>query len=74
MEMVKIGIAGLGTVGGGVCRVLSRNGAEIAARAGVRFEVKRSTCRRPEAHRDLEGMAGEISSDWRDIVNPKKNK
>ena len=69
MEMVKIGIAGLGTVGGGVCRVLSRNGAEIAARAGVRFEVKRSTCRRPEAHRDLEGMAGEISSDWRDIVN-----
>ena len=40
MESVKIGLAGAGTVGGGVCRVLNRNQEQISARAGRRIEVK----------------------------------
>ena len=34
MEPVKIGLLGLGTVGGGTVSVLTRNANEIARRAG----------------------------------------
>ena len=39
MESVKIGLLGLGTVGGGTVNVLRRNGEEIARRAGRAIEV-----------------------------------
>lgn len=38
-ESFRIGIAGLGTVGAGVVDLLQRNGALIAARAGVPIEI-----------------------------------
>ena len=34
MEPVKVGLLGLGTVGGGTATVLKRNAEEIARRAG----------------------------------------
>lgn len=39
MEPVKVGLLGLGTVGGGVVNVLTRNAAEIARRAGRGIEI-----------------------------------
>lgn len=39
MKPVKVGICGLGTVGGGTFNVLTRNAEEIARRAGRRIEV-----------------------------------
>lgn len=39
MKPVKVGICGLGTVGGGTFNVLQRNAAEIARRAGRGIEV-----------------------------------
>jgi homoserine dehydrogenase len=39
MEPVKVGLLGLGTVGGGTVTVLSRNAAEIARRAGRGIEI-----------------------------------
>ena len=39
MEPVKIGVLGLGTVGGGTINVLRRNAAEIARRAGRGIEI-----------------------------------
>ncbi len=38
-DPIRLGVAGLGTVGAGVLRLLERNGAVIAARAGRRIEV-----------------------------------
>ena len=38
-EALRIGIAGLGTVGGGLVRLLQKNGAQIAARAGRPIEI-----------------------------------
>lgn len=38
-KTIKIGILGLGTVGGGVVNVLAKNKAEIFARTGVNIEV-----------------------------------
>ena len=67
MNPVKVGLLGLGTVGGGTLNVLVRNAAEIARRAGEMFELvasNRLTVRvqrelsleqADEAHRILEG-------------------
>ena len=39
MEAVKVGLLGLGTVGGGTVSVLSRNAEEIARRAGRGIQI-----------------------------------
>ena len=36
---MKVGILGLGTVGGGVVNVLKKNGASIQRRTGVNIKV-----------------------------------
>ena len=38
-KSIKIGVAGLGTVGGGVTEILTRNADLLAARAGARLEL-----------------------------------
>ena len=45
MKPVKVGICGLGTVGGGTFNVLQRNAAEISRRAGRGIEVARIAAR-----------------------------
>ncbi|SFM09634.1 homoserine dehydrogenase [Halopseudomonas yangmingensis] len=45
MRPVKVGICGLGTVGGGTFNVLKRNAAEIARRAGRDIEVEQIAAR-----------------------------
>lgn len=45
MQSVKIGILGLGTVGGGTVNVLTRNAKEISRRAGRDIEVSRAAVR-----------------------------
>ncbi|NCF26122.1 MAG: homoserine dehydrogenase [Gammaproteobacteria bacterium] len=45
MEPVKIGLLGLGTVGGGTVNVLARNRDEIARRAGRAIEVVHASAR-----------------------------
>ncbi len=42
LEPVRVGIMGLGTVGGGTVRVLDRNGDEIARRAGRGITITRA--------------------------------
>ena len=45
MEPVKVGLLGLGTVGGGTVNVLKRNGQEIARRAGRGIEITQASAR-----------------------------
>ena len=45
MDPVKVGLLGLGTVGGGTFNVLSRNAAEIARRAGRGIRVTHAAAR-----------------------------
>ena len=51
---VKIGLLGLGTVGGGTVTVLRRNALLITSRAGRRLEVTVATARDIEKTRDLD--------------------
>ncbi len=51
MREVGIGIAGFGTVGGGVVSILRRHAGDIEARLGARIAVKRVAVRDPEKER-----------------------
>ncbi|KPJ95708.1 MAG: homoserine dehydrogenase [Gammaproteobacteria bacterium SG8_11] len=51
MEPVKIGLLGMGTVGGGTVNVLRRNGEEIARRAGRGIEITHAASRDPNKPR-----------------------
>ena len=44
---LNIGLAGLGTVGGGLVRLLSENAEEIRARSGCDFNLKAVAVRNP---------------------------
>ncbi|ANJ68266.1 homoserine dehydrogenase [Halothiobacillus diazotrophicus] len=58
MPPVRVGLLGLGTVGGGVVNVLSRNAEDLARRAGRRIEVIHASARNLSAPRicSLDGL------------------
>ena len=67
MKPVKVGICGLGTVGGGTYNVLKRNAEEIARRAGRGIEVAQIAARRPNPHCDTSDTV--VTADVFDVVN-----
>jgi homoserine dehydrogenase len=48
---IKVGLLGLGTVGGGVYRLLQMNREQISRRAGARVEIKKILVRDPGKER-----------------------
>ncbi|WP_210398041.1 homoserine dehydrogenase [Motiliproteus sediminis] len=67
---VKVGICGLGTVGGGTFNVLKRNEVEISRRAGRLIQVAAIGTRRPNPDCDTNGV--QITSDIFDVArNPE---
>ena len=66
MNPVKVGLLGLGTVGGGTHRVLTRNAEEISRRAGRRIEIWRGAALDPENHPDV-GFP--LTTDVFEVVN-----
>src|SRR6056300_823711 len=72
MKPVKVGLLGLGTVGGGTLNVLVRNAQEIARRAGREIVVSHAAARYYDPSQ-LEGLDSvEICSDAFDVVtNPE---
>ena len=69
MKPVKVGLLGLGTVGGGTVNVLARNREEITRRAGRAIEVTRASARDFEKPRicPLDGIS--LTSDPREVVD-----
>ena len=55
MESIKVGLLGLGVVGGGTWKVLARNAGEISRRAGRSIEVN---TRSGQRHRQSTHFAG----------------
>ena len=70
MKPVKVGICGLGTVGGGTFNVLQRNAEEIARRAGRGIEVAQIAMRSPNPNCQITGTP--ITADVFDVAtNPE---
>ncbi len=69
MKPVKVGILGLGTVGGGTVNVLKRNASEIARRAGREIIITRAAAKDLTKARicDTDGII--LSTDPTDIIN-----
>lgn len=71
MSPIKVGLLGLGVVGGGTWKVLTANAEEIARRAGRRIEVAGVAVRDTAKARALVGDKVLITQDGMDIVrNP----
>lgn len=69
MKPVKVGVLGLGTVGGGTVNVLKRNAAEIARRAGREIIITRASAKDLTKPRicGTEGIA--LTADPYEIIN-----
>lgn len=67
-QTAHIGLAGLGNVGAGVYKNLQRNGALLAARAGVHIVVKKIAVRDRAKHLAAGVPAELLTTDWRDLI------
>ncbi|MFZ4711792.1 MAG: homoserine dehydrogenase, partial [Zwartia sp.] len=68
MDSIKVGLLGLGVVGGGTYKVLARNAQEIARRAGRKIEVTRVAVRDVAKARKLLGSALMVGVDPFEVV------
>ncbi|AOV16913.1 homoserine dehydrogenase [Acidihalobacter aeolianus] len=69
LEAVKIGLLGLGTVGSGVVRVLSRNNEEIARRAGRAINIVRAATRDLSVRRDCDLGGIALTDRAQDVID-----
>lgn len=69
MEPVKIGLMGLGTVGGGTATVLMRNAEEIARRAGRGIRITMAAARELERAEELGLQDVRLTDDAEAVVN-----
>ncbi|MEO1750608.1 homoserine dehydrogenase [Thiofaba sp. EF100] len=69
MKPVKVGLLGLGTVGGGTVNVLRRNQDEISRRAGRGIEVVAASARRIDAPRICDTTGIRLTTDPFAVVN-----
>ncbi len=72
MKHLNVGLLGIGTVGGGTYKVLTRNAAEITRRAGVAINVVQVADRNVDHAKTLTGSDVVVTSDAFAVVsNPK---
>ena len=69
MEPVKVGVLGLGTVGGGTVNVLKRNAEEITRRAGRGIVVSHAAARDPDKPRICDTAGITLTRDPFEVVN-----
>jgi len=69
LKPVKIGVLGLGTVGGGTVNVLKRNAQEISRRAGRDIVVTRASARDLSRDRICDTQGITLSTDPYEIIN-----
>jgi len=69
LKPVKVGILGLGTVGGGTVNVLKRNAAEIARRAGRDIIITRASAKDLTKARICDTQGIILTNDPLDIIN-----
>ena len=69
MEPVKVGVLGLGTVGGGTVNVLKRNAEEITRRAGRGIVITHAASRDPGKARICDTTGITLTSDPYEVVN-----
>lgn len=72
MEKIKIGLLGIGTVGGGVWEILQTNKEEIIKNCGYEIEVEKILVRDANKKRDTSIPQGKFTSDFDEILQNKE--
>ncbi len=68
MKPIKVGLLGIGTVGGGTWTVLARNQEEISRRAGRAIEISVVADKEVEKAKKLTGGKARVTADAFDVV------
>ena len=71
MKVIRVGIAGYGTVGQGTAEAIVHNADEIVHRTGARLEVA-AVCRRTKIPDGSAPSGAEVFSDWRALVDDSR--
>ncbi len=66
---IRIGVAGLGTVGTGLAKILIEKRAMLAERAGVELELKRICVRNPDAPRGVSLPRDMITTEIEELIS-----
>ena len=69
MKPIKVGLLGIGTVGGGTFEVLARNQEEITRRAGRGIKITMVADKDVERARKLAGSTAAVTADAYEVVN-----
>lgn len=69
MKPVKVGVLGLGTVGGGTVNVLKRNAEEIARRAGREIVITHASAKELNKERICDTTGIQLTTNPLDIIN-----
>ena len=67
-RVIRIGMLGCGTVGGGVATILAREADDITARTGAKLEITRIAVRDPDRDRGLDLPSGVFTTDALAVV------
>lgn len=67
-KTLQLGLAGLGTVGGGVYETLCRSRELLEARAQISFSIRRVAVRHLSRPRSVEAPQELLTDDWRELV------
>jgi homoserine dehydrogenase len=68
MSVVKVGILGLGTVGGGVLKTLHSQQEKLSARLGKRIEIVKALVRDSEKERAVEVDRSLLTTDFEEVL------
>ena len=68
MRSVNIGIIGLGTVGGGVVRLIQRHHDDYVEHYGIDLQIKRA-CSRSDAEAQKLDIADIFTTNWQDVTS-----
>ena len=71
MKPIRVGLLGIGTVGGGTWDVLNRNASEIQRRAGRAIEITQVADKAIEVARRKVGKKARVTSDGYELVRDK---
>lgn len=69
MQQINLGMIGGGTVGSGVFDALQRNGGLLAARAGVRVNLRKIAVKAFDEPRPAKIPESLMTTDWKTVVN-----
>lgn len=68
MRTINIGIIGMGTVGGGVIKLISQHHDDYLAAHGIDLRIKRACSRTDDRNAELGISPEQFTFDWRDVV------